>query len=91
MPNLILIDGGKGQLTAATNALKELQIQIPIISLAKTREEIFLSNKEMPLILSRHSSALRLLQSIRDEAHRFALSYHRKLRSKRFSIIKVKH
>jgi excinuclease ABC subunit C len=84
MPNLILVDGGKGQLIAATNALKELQIQIPIISLAKKHEEIFLPNKKMPLILSKHSPALRLLQSIRDEAHRFAVSYHRKLRSKKF-------
>jgi excinuclease ABC subunit C len=86
LPDLILIDGGKGQLGAATSALKELQIQIPIISLAKKNEEIFLPDKDKALVLSRRSEALRLLQSVRDESHRFALSYHRKLRAKEFGV-----
>ncbi|MDR1400933.1 MAG: excinuclease ABC subunit UvrC [Endomicrobium sp.] len=84
MPDLILVDGGKGQLKSALSALRELQLRIPAISLAKSNEEIFLQNKDEPLILSRRSEALKLLQSVRDEAHRFALSYHRKLRVKSF-------
>jgi excinuclease ABC subunit C len=82
LPDLILIDGGKGQLGAAINALEELQINIPIISLAKKNEEIFFPTKDKALTLSKHSEALKLLQSIRDESHRFALKYHRKLREK---------
>jgi excinuclease ABC subunit C len=84
MPDLILIDGGKGQLAAAKTALDEMKLQIPIISLAKQNEEIFLPQKDKPLILKRNSKALRLLQSVRDEAHRFAVSYHRLLRNKEF-------
>ncbi|GMO64140.1 MAG: excinuclease ABC subunit UvrC [Endomicrobiia bacterium] len=84
MPDLILVDGGKGQLKSALNALNELRLHIPVISLAKNNEEIFLQNKNKPLILSRNSEALKLLQSVRDEAHRFALSYHRRLRTKSF-------
>jgi excinuclease ABC subunit C len=80
LPDLILIDGGKGQLNAAVSALEELQLRIPIISLAKKNEELFLPNKDKSLMLSRHSQALKLLQSVRNEAHRFAVSYHRKLR-----------
>ncbi|MDR0724340.1 MAG: excinuclease ABC subunit UvrC [Endomicrobium sp.] len=86
LPDLILIDGGKGQLSAALSALEELQLKIPIISLAKKNEEIFLPKKDKALILSRHSQGLRLLQSVRDEAHRFAVSYHRKLREKEFAL-----
>ncbi|MDR3274785.1 MAG: excinuclease ABC subunit UvrC [Endomicrobium sp.] len=82
LPDLILIDGGKGQLRAAVNALEELKVQIPIISLAKKNEEIFLQNKDKALVLSRHSLALRLLQLVRDESHRSAVSYHRKLRER---------
>ncbi|MDR0956268.1 MAG: excinuclease ABC subunit UvrC [Endomicrobium sp.] len=82
MPDLILIDGGKGQLNAALNALKKLEIQIPIISLAKKKEEVFMPSKDKSLILSRHSEALKLLQSIRNESHRVAINYHRKLREK---------
>ena len=84
MPDLILVDGGRGQLKSALSALNELRLQIPVISLAKNNEEIFLQNKNKPLILSRHSEALKLLQSVRNEAHRFAVSYHRKLRMKSF-------
>ncbi|MCL1972134.1 MAG: excinuclease ABC subunit UvrC [Endomicrobia bacterium] len=82
MPDLVLIDGGKGQLGAAMNALEELQLKLPIAALAEKNEEIYLPQKDKPLILSRHSPALRLLQSVRDEAHRFAVNYHRKLREK---------
>lgn len=82
MPDLVLIDGGKGQLQAAKSALDELQLQLPVISLAERNEEIYMPHKDRPLVLSRHSPALRLLQSIRDESHRFAINYHRKLREK---------
>jgi excinuclease ABC subunit C len=82
MPDLVLIDGGKGQLGAAFSALEELQLKIPIVSLAKKNEEIYFPHKDKPLVLSRHSAALRLLQSVRDESHRFAVSFHRKLREK---------
>ncbi|MCL2485487.1 MAG: excinuclease ABC subunit UvrC [Endomicrobia bacterium] len=82
MPDLILIDGGKGQLSAAMSVLEELQLNVPIVSLAEKNEEIFLPHKDKPLILGRHSPALRLLQYVRDESHRFAVSYHRKLREK---------
>ncbi|MDR1952474.1 MAG: excinuclease ABC subunit UvrC [Elusimicrobiota bacterium] len=82
MPDLILIDGGKGQLSAAVEALDELKLKIPIISLAKKNEEIYFPQKDAPLILSKNSKALRLLQSIRDESHRFAINYHRLLRKK---------
>ncbi|MDR1523389.1 MAG: excinuclease ABC subunit UvrC [Endomicrobium sp.] len=82
LPDLILIDGGKGQLSAAVSALEELQVNIPIISLAKKNEEIFSPSKDKALVLSKHSEALKLLQSIRDESHRFAITYHRHLRRK---------
>jgi len=84
MPDLILIDGGKGQLKAAVSALDELRLHVPVISLAKKSEIIFLQNEPKVLILSKHSVALMLLQSIRDEAHRFAINYHRQLRGKEF-------
>ncbi len=85
LPDLILIDGGKGQLTAALSALRKSEIRNPkfeIIGLAKKFEEIFLPGKSQPLILPVNSIAKFLLQRIRDEAHRFAVVYHRKLRSK---------
>jgi excinuclease ABC subunit C len=82
MPDLVLIDGGKGQLGAAMSALEELGLKLPTAALAEKNEEIYLPQKDKPLILSRHSPALRLLQSVRDEAHRFAVNYHRKLREK---------
>jgi len=81
-PDLIVIDGGKGQLSAAYNELKKLEVQIPLISLAKRAEEIFLPGKRNPVRLSLDSLGLKLLQRSRDEAHRFAVTYHRKLRSK---------
>jgi excinuclease ABC subunit C len=84
LPDLIVIDGGKGQLSAAHAALQELGIaDRPLISLAKREEEIFIWGREEPLKLSRRSPALRLLQQARDEAHRFAVTYNRKRRSMR--------
>lgn len=82
-PDIILIDGGKGQLNAARAAFVELEIEPPtLISLAKREEEIFTLDNSDPLRLSRHSFALRLLQYVRDESHRFAQHYHHILRRK---------
>ena len=82
-PDVLLIDGGKGQLNAAMAAFSELQITPPtVISLAKREEEIYLPHQEQPLRLSRHAYALRLLQYVRDESHRFAQHYHHILRRK---------
>ncbi len=82
-PDIVLIDGGKGQLKFAMAAFEELKIEPPtVISLAKKNEEIFLPGESEPLRLSRHAYALRLLQYIRDEAHRFAQHYHHILRRK---------
>jgi len=83
MPDLILVDGGKGQLKASMNAILPLGLNLNVVSLAKEFEYIFLNHRETPVILSRDSKALKLLQRIRDEAHRFALGYHRKLRGKK--------
>lgn len=80
LPNLILVDGGRGQLLYATNSLISIGIEIPIIAIAKKKEKIFLQNIDKEIILNRNSEALKLLQSIRDEAHRFAINYHKKLR-----------
>lgn len=82
MPDLIVIDGGKGQLSAAEEALKSLELKVPLISLAKRLEEIYIPGKENPIILKKSSDALKLLMQIRDEAHRFAIKYHKLLRSK---------
>ncbi len=84
LPDLIVIDGGKGQLGAAHEALTSLALgTLPLISLAKREEEIFVLGRTEPLRLSRRSPALRLLQQARDEAHRFAVTYNRKRRSMR--------
>ena len=83
LPDLMLIDGGKGQLNAALEAMRALGLQIPAVGLAKRHELIILPDADEPLELPRHSKGLQLLQRIRDEAHRFALSYHRKLRDQR--------
>ncbi|UNC90782.1 excinuclease ABC subunit UvrC [Candidatus Contubernalis alkaliaceticus] len=84
LPELILIDGGKGQLKAALEALQELEFesQINLVSLAKKEEHLFLPGEKSPLVLPSNSSVLKLMQQVRDEAHRFALSYHRLLRDK---------
>jgi len=83
MPDLIVIDGGKGQLNAGLEVERELGVEVPTLGLAKQLEEVFLPGKSDSLLLPRNSQALFLLQRIRDEAHRFGLTYHRKLRSKR--------
>lgn len=83
MPDLVLIDGGKGQLNAALAAISGLGLKLNIAALAKEFEYIFLHGKDAPVILPEESPALQLLQRIRDEAHRFALGYHRKLRGKK--------
>lgn len=81
MPDLILIDGGKGQLNAALEAIKEMEAaSIPVASLAKENEEVFLPDESKPVGIPKDSPALHLLQRARDEAHRFAISYHRRLR-----------
>ena len=82
-PDLLLIDGGKGQLGAAMAALDSIGVQAPFVcSLAKKEEEIFLPGQSDPKLLSKHSFALRLLQYVRDESHRFAQQYHHLLRKK---------
>ena len=84
LPDLIVIDGGRGQLNAGVKALTELGItDIPIISLAERNELIFTEDQNEPIVLPQDSKALLLLRYIRDEAHRFAVSYHRQLRTKR--------
>ena len=83
-PDLVIIDGGKGQLAAAEAELRALDAAIPLISLAKREEEVFLPGRRGPVILDRSSLALRFLQRVRDEALRFALAYHRILRGKKF-------
>lgn len=84
MPDLIVIDGGKGQLNAALPLIRQVGVvDVPVISLAKRIEEVFVEGKSDSIILSHHTPELQLLQQIRDEAHRFAITYHRKLRGKR--------
>jgi excinuclease ABC subunit C len=80
MPDLILIDGGKGHLNAALDALKNIGANAPCISLAKENEEIYLPNRKEPIIISKETYALKILQHARDEAHRFGISYNRALR-----------
>jgi excinuclease ABC subunit C len=83
MPDLVLIDGGRGQLSAALTAMREMGAgSIPAAGLAKENEEIFVPQKAKPIVLPRSSPGLRLLQRLRDEAHRFALGYHRRVRRK---------
>ncbi len=81
-PSLVVIDGGVGQLGRAVRVLDELELDIPVIGLAKRMEEVYFPDLAEPLRISRRAEALYLLQRIRDEAHRFALEYHRRLRSK---------
>lgn len=83
LPDLVIIDGGKGQLSSASQAFKDLEIygQIPIIGIAKRLEEIYYPNDELPIHLNKKSESLIFIQRIRDEAHRFAITFHRKKRS----------
>jgi excinuclease ABC subunit C len=83
-PDLIVIDGGKGQLNAAYEALEEIGLSnLVAIGLAKKEELVFVRDSERPIAMDPHGRALRLLQRIRDEAHRFAVSFHRKARAMR--------
>jgi excinuclease ABC subunit C len=81
-PGLVLIDGGAGQLGRAVKVLDELELDIPVIGLAKKMEEVYLPGRPEPIQIPRDAEALYLLQQVRDEAHRFAVTYHRQLRSK---------
>lgn len=81
MPDLLVIDGGKGQLSSCQEILKESGLDIPMISLAKRIEEVFVPNRSEPILLKPHSAELKLLQRIRDEAHRFAITFHRDRRT----------
>ncbi len=85
MPHLVVIDGGKGQLNAACQALKDLQLYgaIPIIGIAKRLEEIYFPHDQYPIFIDKKSPSLRLLQQVRDEAHRFAVTFHRNQRSRK--------
>jgi excinuclease ABC subunit C len=85
LPDLILVDGGKGQLSSACEALKELGIygKIPIAGIAKRLEEIYYPEDPLPLLINKKSPGLLLIQQIRDEAHRFAITFHRQKRSKK--------
>ena len=83
-PDLILLDGGRGQLHAGMKALEDLGLDyVPIASLAKRAEEVYVPEHLQPLVLDMGSPALQALQKIRDEAHRFAITYHKKLRNRR--------
>ncbi len=82
LPDLIIIDGGKGQLSASLEALRELDVNLPTVGLAKENEEIFLPETPAPVVLPRDSQALFLVQRIRDETHRFAITFHRQKRGK---------
>jgi excinuclease ABC subunit C len=84
LPDLIIIDGGKGQLSRIVKVLEQFELfgKVPVVGLAKQEEEIFFPNKRQPLMLPRHSQGLYLVQRIRDEAHRFGITAHRKKRSK---------
>lgn len=93
MPHLIVIDGGKGQLNAACQALKDLQLYgaIPIIGIAKRLEEIYFPHDQYPLFIDKKSPSLRLLQQVRDEAHRFAITFHRNQRSRKSLGTELEH
>lgn len=84
LPNLVVIDGGKGQLSSAAKSLRDLGLigTIPIIGIAKKLEEIYKLNDPVPLHLDKRSTSLKLIQQLRNEAHRFAITFHRDLRSK---------
>ncbi|HEY6203393.1 MAG TPA: excinuclease ABC subunit UvrC [Candidatus Limnocylindria bacterium] len=84
LPDLVILDGGKGQLSAGLDALADAgRLQIPIAALAKEREELFVPNRPDPIVLPRNAQGLYLVQRIRDEAHRFAVTYHQQVRARR--------
>lgn len=88
LPDLIIVDGGKGQLSAACDALKALGLygQVPIIGIAKRLEEIYFPEDSLPLYIDKKSESLKLIQQLRDEAHRFGITSHRNKRSKNFLV-----
>ena len=88
LPDLIIVDGGKGQLSAACEALKSLGLygKLPIIGIAKRLEEIYFPEDSIPLYIDKKSESLKLIQRLRDEAHRFGITKHRDKRSKNFII-----
>jgi excinuclease ABC subunit C len=87
LPQLVVIDGGKGQLSAAMKSLDRLGLreEIAVIGIAKKLEEIYFPNDSVPLYLDKNSSSLRLIQHLRDEAHRFGITFHRNKRSQNFT------
>lgn len=88
LPDLIVVDGGKGQLSAAVEVLKEIGIygQVPVIGIAKRLEELYYPNDPLPLYLDKKSETLKVIQQMRDEAHRFGITHHRNRRSKSFAV-----
>ena len=93
LPDLIIIDGGKGQLSSALEIIRNVagHMHVPVVGLAKQFELVFTEGSSEPVVLPRHSQALYLIQRIRDEAHRFAITYHRKLRGKRNLVSVLDH
>ena len=92
LPNLVVIDGGKGQLSSALEVIRGLGLaNLPVVGLAKREEEIFIPHQSTSILLDRDSAALHLIQRIRDEAHRFAITFHRKLRGKRNLVSVLDH
>jgi excinuclease ABC subunit C len=93
LPNLIIVDGGKGQLSSAVESLKELGIygQIPIIGIAKRLEELYYPEDDLPLYIDKKSETLKVIQQLRDEAHRFGITHHRKRRSKNSLVSELDH
>ena len=92
LPNLVVIDGGKGQLSSALEVIRGLGLaELPVVGLAKREEEIFIPHRSISILLDRDSAALHLIQRIRDEAHRFAITFHRKLRGKRNLVSVLDH
>ena len=92
LPNLVVIDGGKGQLSSALEVIRGLGLaDLPVVGLAKREEEIFIPQQSTSILLDRDSAALHLIQRIRDEAHRFAITFHRKLRGKRNLVSVLDH
>jgi excinuclease ABC subunit C len=84
LPDLVIVDGGKGQLSAAVGVMEELALtDVPLAGLAKRFEELYVPRRSAPIILPQRSQGLYLVQRIRDEAHRFAITYHRQVRSRR--------
>ena len=91
LPDLIIVDGGKGQLSAACDALKELELygKVPVIGIAKRLEEIYFPEDSIPLYIDKKSESLKLIQRLRDEAHRFGITHHRDRRSKAFLVTEL--